>query len=119
MLAQLVGLVGFQAVDELMKIAVIVRCAHTSRLRHHGGTGRARPDAETRNRTRHCAVPPGHGTPAPPGGLAGVHQRLLVRVVVPSPLREDAVGQALVNAGRVLGHLGVDLVLQVNSGHFG
>src|ERR1035441_2288668 len=42
MLAQLVGLVGFQAVDELMKIAVIVRCGHTSRLRHRGGTAGVR-----------------------------------------------------------------------------
>jgi len=50
MLAQLVGLVGFQAVDELMKIAVIVRCGHTSRLRHRGGTRGARPAAETPER---------------------------------------------------------------------
>jgi len=78
MLAQLVGLVGFQAVDELMKIAVIVRCGHTSKLRHRGGTGRAWPDAETQNRTRRCAVPPGHGTSAPPGGLAGVKKRVWV-----------------------------------------
>jgi hypothetical protein len=41
----------------------------------------------------------------------------LASVVV--PLRENAVREALVNAGRVLGHLGFDLILQVNAGHFG
>jgi hypothetical protein len=55
------------------------------------------------------------------GGLAGVRQERLTTwlVSVAVSLRENAVWQALVNAGRVLGHLGFDLILQVNSGHFG
>jgi hypothetical protein len=42
---------------------------------------------------------------------------LLASLVV--SLREDAVREALVNARRVLGHLGLDLILQVNPCHLG
>ena len=41
----------------------------------------------------------------------------LASVVV--SLRENAVREALVNARRVLGHLGFGLILQVNPGHLG
>jgi hypothetical protein len=55
------------------------------------------------------------------GDLAGVYQERLKTwlVSVAFPLRENAVGQAVVNARRVLGHLGFDLILQVNPGHLG
>ena len=51
--------------------------------------------------------------------LSRLKQRISRLVSVAVALGENAVREALVDPCRVLGHLGLDLVLQVNAGHLG